>query len=72
MTAKLVSTRILGLYKTWDIVFEASPEYLAALRADGLEVYEVLNTIPVWIARLGLVRPWCFLQDLFNFKNPWK
>jgi hypothetical protein len=30
-----------------------------------------VDIIPEWVASAGLVKPWCFLQDLFNFKNPW-
>ncbi len=37
-----------------------------AMREDGLEVFEVVNTIPAIIATLGLSRPWCFLQDVWN------
>jgi hypothetical protein len=37
-----------------------------------LEVHDVINTIPVWVAGLGMTRVWCFAQDLFNFKNPFK
>jgi hypothetical protein len=28
--------------------------------------------VPIWIAMLGLTKPYCFLQDCFNFKNPFK
>jgi hypothetical protein len=35
-------------------------------------VYGIVNTIPEWIAGLGLVRFWCFFQDIFNFKNPFR
>lgn len=48
------------------------PQYIPEWTADGLLIDEVVNTVPVWIADLGLVRPWCCLQDLFHFKNPWR
>lgn len=60
-----------GREKTWGFDFYGDPKYLAEWRADGLEVHEISNVIPVWVADLGLTRPWCFLQDIFNFKNPW-
>lgn len=36
----------------------------------GIEIYPLLNTVPTWVAELGLTKPWCFMQDIFNFKNP--
>lgn len=68
---KLLSVRLHGNRRTWQFEFYGDPKYLAEWRADGLEIYEVCNVIPAWIADLGLTRPWCFLQDVFNFKNPW-
>ncbi len=56
----------------WGFVFEGDTKYLADWRADGLVVDEVLNIIPEWVVRLGLMRAWCFIQDLLNFKNPFK
>lgn len=47
------------------------PKYIPEWEADGLEVWEVCNVVPLWVASLGLTRAWCFAQDIFNFKNPW-
>lgn len=43
-------------------------------RQSGVIVHEVENLVPVWVAALGrrAVRIWCFGQDIFNFKNPWR
>lgn len=37
---------------------------------EDLEIYGTINTFPEWVNELNLVRPWCFIQDIFNFKNP--
>lgn len=72
MANKLLSIDVRGREKRWSFEFIGDPKHLDEWRADGLEVFEVENTIPIWIADLGLARPWCFVQDLFNFKNPLK
>lgn len=72
MAKKLLSVRVPGINGTWDIPFYDDPKHIPAWRADGLDVIEVANIVPAWIADLGLTRVWCFAQDLFNFKNPWR
>ena len=59
---------IEGERKEWNFLVLGDEESVRAWRDDGLAVYEVVNTVPVWIADLGLVRVWCFLQDLFHFR----
>lgn len=71
MARKLLVIHTRGRSKSWSFEFMGDPKYIEEWNADGLEVREVVNTIPAWIVDLGLVRPWCFLQDVFNFKNPW-
>lgn len=36
------------------------------MRADGIEVFEAVYTIPGWVADLGLTRPWCIIQDIWD------
>ena len=71
MSKKLLNVAVRGNSKEWSFNFYGDPKYLEDWRSDGLEVYEVENTIPVWVNELGLTRLWCIFQDLFNFKNPW-
>lgn len=33
---------------------------------------EVLHTIPTWAVDLGLIDIWCFVQDVFWLRNPWR
>lgn len=52
-------------------LFEGDPAHLPDWRADGLEVYEVCNVVPVWVQRLGLTRPWCRVQDAWRWLRLW-
>ncbi len=67
---KLMEIEVHGKTCKWGFIFEGDPKYLDDWRADGLVVDEVVNIIPEWVADIGMVRPWCFVQDLLNFKNP--
>ncbi len=69
---RLMEVEVQGKRCKWGFVFEGDTKHLADWRADGLVVDEVLNIIPDWVVNLGMVRPWCFAQDLLNFKNPFK
>jgi hypothetical protein len=70
MSDKLLSLTVRGRNKTWCFTFYGDTKHLDDWRDDGLEISQVVNVIPVWVANLGLVRQWCFLQDIFNFKWP--
>mgnify|MGYP000973491095 CR=1 FL=1 len=70
---KLMTVTIHGCNRTWAFPFYGDPQHIPDWRADGLEIHEVLNIVPLWVQRLGLVRPWCAVQDLFNFNfGVWK
>lgn len=69
--SKLLSIHVRGKRKSWSFVFSGDPKHIEEWRADGLQVFEVVNSIPEWAVDLGLTRAWCFMQDVFNFKNPW-
>lgn len=71
MADKLLSIVVRGNMQKWSFEFYGDLKYLPEWRADGLEIDEVCNTIPLWVVNLGLTNVWCFLQDIFNFKNPW-
>lgn len=70
MSRVRMSVTIRGKEKTWDFVFYGDPKYIKDWEEDGLSVWITVNVIPAWVARLGLIRIWCFVQDVFNFKNP--
>lgn len=72
MAKKRYSLIVRGERSTWSFDVLAKPEHVEDWRRDGLIVEEVINTIPVWVADLGLVRAWCFAQDIFFFRNPFR
>jgi len=65
-----LSISVKGNNHSWNFNIDADPKYLEEWRADGLEINEICNVIPEWIINLGLIRIWCFFEDLFYFKNP--
>lgn len=68
MTKKLLSLEVRGNEKNWSFSFYGDPKHLDDWREDGLVVNEIVNTIPEWVVDAGLLKPWVFFQDLFNFK----
>jgi hypothetical protein len=63
---------VRGKRSEWGLPCYLSRENIEALRADGVNVIIPENIIPAWVVDAGLLRPWCFLQDLWNFKNPFR
>ena len=61
---------VRGKQREWGIPSDLSREAIADMRADGLNIIIPENIIPSWVVDAGLIRPWVFLQDLWNFKNP--
>lgn len=72
MAKKLIGIEVRGHTKRWSFSFYGDPKYIPEWRADGLEVFEIENVAPALVADVGLVSVWCFLQDLWNFKNPFR
>lgn len=63
---------VRGKGSEWGIPADLSKESIEAVRADGVNIIVPENIIPGWVVDLGFTRPWCFLQDLWNFKNPFR
>jgi len=70
MANKLLSITVRGNHHKWSFNFYTDPQHIQEWREDGLEIDEIMNTIPVWVADRGWTRAWCFVQDLFHFRNP--
>jgi len=70
--SKRMFVTVRGKRHEWSFKFDGDPAHIAEWQADGLEVYILENSIPAWVADLGMARQWCFVQDLFNFRNPWR
>lgn len=57
---------VKGRSKHWHLTFENDAQ-AKGMREDGFEVDVVVNTIPVWVAELGLTRAWCLAQDIASW-----
>ena len=70
MSKQLMSIEVVGKEHKWCFYFYADPAYLKDWIEDGLIVNIIENTVP-----LNCPVPaswWCFWQDVFNLKNPWR
>lgn len=65
---RLMSIEVRGKEHEWSFNFYGNPKHLEGWRNDDLEINEIVNTIPEWVVDYGLMGPWIFFQDLFNFK----
>lgn len=72
MSEKLMSVSVKGKEKLWSFNFYGDEKYINDWVSDGLDIDIIENVIPMWVVDVGLTRPWCFVQDMFNFKNPFK
>lgn len=60
-----------GRTGSWSVTFDAKPEHVEGMRADGLVIDELVNTAPEWAVSLGLLRPWCWTQDAWRWMRLW-
>ena len=72
MSKKLLSIAVKGKKSVWGFDFYGDPKHIKEWRDDGLDVVEIENIVPQWAVDFNLVKEWCFLQDLFNHKNPFR
>ena len=56
----------ITVHPRWDVTFEAPEDQVALMRADGLVIDELCNTLPSWLPAC-LVRPLCRLQDAWQW-----
>lgn len=50
--------------------FYGDKKYLQEWSDEGFIIMVIDNIVPSWINDLRLIKPYCFLQDCFHFKNP--
>jgi hypothetical protein len=50
----------------------ADIRYLKEWQQNGIEIFLLENSIPIWAVNVGLTKVYCFFQDIVNFKNPFK
>lgn len=58
--------RVMVRGKTSEWGVTVGQEQAEDMREDGFEVYEIVNTIPAWVADLGLARLWAAMEDLWR------
>lgn len=64
MTRKLYGLAVRGKHCEWGFRVWLDPKYLDDWRGDGLQIDEIVNTIPAWWVEWGLpVNLWCWLED---------
>lgn len=66
-----MSVTVRGRQHEWSFPFAGDEKHLQEWRDDGLEVVIVENTVPMLVAELGLVRPWCWCQDFWQWVRLW-
>ena len=64
---KLLSITVKGRNNKYSFNFYGDPKYLEEWRKEGLEIDEVINTVPEWVL-WWLISFYILIQDLFNFK----
>lgn len=72
MSKKLYSLDVRGKEHEWSFHVMVDPQHVNEWREDGLVLHRLENIIPAWVVDANLTRLWCFLQDIFHFKNPFK
>lgn len=63
---------VRGKAHEWGLTVPMKQAQIDAMREDGIEVGILENVVPFWINECGLTLPWCFFQDIWNFKNPFR
>lgn len=62
-----MTVTVRGKQSEWSFPFDGDPQHLQGWLADGLEVYCIENTVPMWVVNLGLSRAWIAGQDAWRF-----
>ena len=58
------TTTVQGKHHEWRVT--VAEESVADMRDDGIEVLEIVNTIPAWVVDAGFSRVWVFAQDFWD------
>ena len=64
--------KMSGRTSTFSVRAEMSWEQIKAMNDDDIEIGILENTAPEWVVDFGLLSVWCFIQDIWSFKNPWR
>jgi hypothetical protein len=63
---------IRGKRSEWGITTPLPQATIDAMIEDGIEVGILENSVPEWAVNGGLLRLWCFFQDIWNLRNPFR
>lgn len=63
---------VRGKSSEWGLPCDLSKSAIEEMRADNLDVIVPENSIPLWVVQSGLAGPWCFFQDVWNLKSPFR
>lgn len=69
---KQLSMTVKGKNHTWCFDILVDERYVQDWLDDGLNIVAIENTIPMLVNEIGLTHIWVYMQDLFNFRNPFK
>ncbi len=61
------SVTVRGKASEWIVYVDEAQA--TAMREDGFDVHEVINTIPEWVVDVGMAAPWAMAQDLFDWPS---
>ena len=62
---------VRGKTGEWGFTIYADPALLEEWRADGLEIYECVATVPFWAAAAGLAPLWVAVQRAWQWLRVW-
>lgn len=63
---------IRGQRFEWAVDSLMSEDQIKEMREDGLEVHILEYSMPVWVKENGLGSLWCFFEDIFRLRNPFR
>jgi hypothetical protein len=58
------TTIVRGRQHDW--LVEVSEDAVEEMRADGIKILEIANTIPAWAVAAGIGQLWMFAQDVWD------
>lgn len=75
MSERRLSVTVRGTNgRAFSFTCYADPGWIPEWQSAGIDVAEVINTVPEWLVRLSpawCVRAWIAAQDVIQFRNPW-
>ena len=64
---KALQIVVQGKTAAFAFSFQGDPKHIPEWTAQGLQVDEVVNSVPVWVVRVRLTRLWIAVQDSWSW-----